>query len=343
MVGGGTNMYPYYLTRYNSFIDLDSPIYIDLSFYMNTQGQFMIQANAEVTGEIATTNNKILLILTRYISDSYSSSVTSYNELNFDLSHIGQTGTYEAVVDVDQGWNTDDLKAVAIVQTFDNDPSTTQHTVNQAAIAGFSYLNPVAPAYIDFGEVTVGSPETRQITITNYWDTELSGMIFPIPNFEVVENYSVPPMDQITVDVVFTPTDDIQYYGDIILTTSNENFQTVFITVTGQGYEENEADDQSISSEKFALIGNHPNPFYNSTSISFALNAQNANDATLEIYNMKGQKIRTFSNLQSTGTSNNRITWDGNDEIGKPVSPGIYYYKLDTNSHSSTKKMLLLR
>ncbi|MBT3756231.1 MAG: T9SS type A sorting domain-containing protein, partial [Candidatus Cloacimonetes bacterium] len=60
----------------------------------------------------------------------------------------------------------------------------------------------------------------------------------------------------------------------------------------------------------------------------------------LEIYNLKGQKIRHYSisNDQSS------IIWDGTDQIGKPVSSGIYLYKLVSgNENIATKKMLLLK
>jgi flagellar hook assembly protein FlgD len=37
------------------------------------------------------------------------------------------------------------------------------------------------------------------------------------------------------------------------------------------------------------------------------------------------------------------VTWDGTDHIGTPVSSGIYFYRVISDTHTATKKMLLLK
>jgi len=37
------------------------------------------------------------------------------------------------------------------------------------------------------------------------------------------------------------------------------------------------------------------------------------------------------------------VVWNGKDENNKPVSSGIYYYKLKTRNYEKTRKMLLLK
>ena len=88
------------------------------------------------------------------------------------------------------------------------------------------------------------------------------------------------------------------------------------------------------------LLGNYPNPFNPTTTISFSLIAK---DAKIEIYNLKGQKVKTFSNLQITQSINQKIIWNGEDDNGKPVSSGIYFYKLRTAGFEDTKKMILMK
>ncbi|MDO9578396.1 MAG: T9SS type A sorting domain-containing protein [Candidatus Cloacimonadales bacterium] len=91
-------------------------------------------------------------------------------------------------------------------------------------------------------------------------------------------------------------------------------------------------------------LSNYPNPFNPSTTISFNLTAKDAQDAKLEIYNVKGQKIKTFSNLQITNSPNHQITWDGTDQTSKSVSSGVYFYRLKVDGKVvAAKKMLLLR
>ena len=91
-------------------------------------------------------------------------------------------------------------------------------------------------------------------------------------------------------------------------------------------------------------LTNYPNPFNPSTTISYNLTAEYAEDAELKIYNVKGQKIKTFSNLKINKSSNHQIVWDGTDENDKLVSSGIYLYKLNVNGKTkAVKKCLLLK
>jgi len=90
------------------------------------------------------------------------------------------------------------------------------------------------------------------------------------------------------------------------------------------------------------LLGNYPNPFNPSTTISFSV-TQSSDFATIEIYNLKGQKVKTLpvSNSQSHAGS---VSWDGTNQTNNPVSSGIYYYKLVVDGKTvDTKKCLLLK
>jgi hypothetical protein len=80
--------------------------------------------------------------------------------------------------------------------------------------------------------------------------------------------------------------------------------------------------------KKLQLLQNYPNPFNPSTIISYYL--ANASHVTLTIYNMLGQKIRTLQNeFQSSGEYS--VSWNGMDNSNKPVSSGVYFYKLLIN------------
>ena len=100
------------------------------------------------------------------------------------------------------------------------------------------------------------------------------------------------------------------------------------------------------------LFQNTPNPFNPSTTISFSLTVKDAQDAKLEIYNTKGQKVKTFPVLDCINRfdanardsrSTFSVTWDGTDDSGKPVSSGVYLYKLKDRDFEDSKKMLLLK
>ena len=89
-----------------------------------------------------------------------------------------------------------------------------------------------------------------------------------------------------------------------------------------------------------ALIGNYPNPFNPSTTIVFD-NATRGN-VSIDIYNIRGQKIRTLVNdFFDPGT--HRVEWNSTDENGKIVSSGIYFYQMKTGEFVQTKRMVILK
>ncbi len=87
-------------------------------------------------------------------------------------------------------------------------------------------------------------------------------------------------------------------------------------------------------------LTNYPNPFNPETKIVF--NLPEEGKVKLEIFNIKGQKVKTLLDCyMSPGRS--EMIWNGKDETGKAVGSGIYFYKLRTKDKELTKKMLLLK
>ncbi len=85
---------------------------------------------------------------------------------------------------------------------------------------------------------------------------------------------------------------------------------------------------------------NYPNPFGSSTSISYSVPKDGS--ASLNIYNLKGQLIRTMLN-GSVKAGSYKIDWNGTDSQGNPVANGVYLYRLESNGKSITNKMLLAK
>ena len=94
--------------------------------------------------------------------------------------------------------------------------------------------------------------------------------------------------------------------------------------------------------QKGRLISNYPNPLKHSTMISFQLTTEHTGNTEINIYNIKGQKVKTLPVILS-GVEGS-AEWNGNDEKDKPVSSGIYFYNLRIDGKSiDTKKCLLVR
>lgn len=85
----------------------------------------------------------------------------------------------------------------------------------------------------------------------------------------------------------------------------------------------------------YVLKQNYPNPFNPSTKISFELPEQS--DVKLEIYDVLGRKVVTLVNELLNAGSHNQ-TWDASS-----FPSGTYFYKLETENFSTTKKMLILK
>ena len=91
------------------------------------------------------------------------------------------------------------------------------------------------------------------------------------------------------------------------------------------------------------VITNYPNPFNPTTTISFE--AANISDkAAIEIFNLKGQKIKTFTKYSHPEMSGGTVVWNGTDENEKAVASGVYFYKLTAEDKQTTpKKMILMK
>ena len=90
------------------------------------------------------------------------------------------------------------------------------------------------------------------------------------------------------------------------------------------------------------FLENYPNPFSNSTTISFQFgNEQNLKNEqiTISIYNIKGRKVRQFSIFNSQFS----IIWDGTDKNGNRAESGVYLYKLKSGNTEIVRKMILLK
>ena len=132
----------------------------------------------------------------------------------------------------------------------------------------------------------------------------------------------------------FTPPEDGTYNirvsgSDVDGNTGVDYYQLEYIST-------NIYDNLSDNSE---LLMNYPNPFNLTTTISFSL-PENTMTAKIEIYSINGMKIRQYSIVNNQYS----IVWDGKDNSGNAVNPGIYFYQLSTkNELSEVKKMLFIK
>lgn len=91
------------------------------------------------------------------------------------------------------------------------------------------------------------------------------------------------------------------------------------------------------------LLQNFPNPFNPETWIPFRLADESL--ITIRIYAATGQLIRVLSpGILPSGDYSSpaqAVYWDGCNEMGEPVSSGVYLYTLHAGAFSATRKMLI--
>lgn len=104
------------------------------------------------------------------------------------------------------------------------------------------------------------------------------------------------------------------------------------------GYVDNADAQQSPVAD--LLKQNYPNPFNPNTTIAFSLGK--AQHSRLEIFNVKGQKVRGLLNSQLPA-GNHSVSWDATDDNGRVLPSGLYFYRLHGENSVQTRKMLLLK
>lgn len=94
-------------------------------------------------------------------------------------------------------------------------------------------------------------------------------------------------------------------------------------------------EEQTTVPTEFVLSQNYPNPFNPTTVISFTLPKES--DVKLTVFNSLGQEVAELVNgYMTSGVKNVEFN-------AAKLTSGIYFYKLETQSFSETKKMLLMK
>ncbi|MDD3525181.1 MAG: carboxypeptidase regulatory-like domain-containing protein, partial [Candidatus Cloacimonetes bacterium] len=123
-----------------------------------------------------------------------------------------------------------------------------------------------------------------------------------------------------------------QEITDVLISPNQNTTLNVVLTPTSN-------EDDVIPVTVTVLKGNSPNPFNPETNIAFDL-AQ-AGPVSLEIFNIKGQRVRTLIN-KPMPAGRHRIVFDARDDRGKPLGSGVYLYRFRSGEYQSTRKMMLM-
>lgn len=162
----------------------------------------------------------------------------------------------------------------------------------------------------------------------NYYYTDTPGIVI-CPN-ETNTAY------KFQIDAFDTDGDSskVQSYG--LLFGSSNVCPGLFVKSQDEG-EHLETNSENLVTE---LLGNYPNPFNPTTNILFTL--ATPGNVKADIYNSLGQCVKNIHNgyLES---GIHIFEWDSKNNSGETASSGIYFFKIQSDNYSASRKMLLLK
>ena len=95
------------------------------------------------------------------------------------------------------------------------------------------------------------------------------------------------------------------------------------------------SDELPTLPRKFAVYPAYPNPFNPATTLAFDL--PNKQQVTLEIFDIRGNRVATLLN-RTLEPGSHHITWDAGQ-----MPSGMYYARVRTGSQLITVKLVLLK
>lgn len=84
-----------------------------------------------------------------------------------------------------------------------------------------------------------------------------------------------------------------------------------------------------------------PFPSPSTGNVSFEYGLPTEAPVALVIYDLGGRQVRTLVAPQVQTAGPQRVTWDGHDERGRPLAPGIYLARLIVAGHSFERRLVL--
>jgi hypothetical protein len=200
---------------------------------------------------------------------------------------------------------------------------------------------------VNFGNVLIGTRQTLSYTINNTGNATLLGSVTVDAPFSVYQGNGtpnnmiyivVPAQSFLTFNVDFQPAEETDYSGSMVIATDDPVNPAITVALTGSG--QPVANDDPILPAVTELKGNYPNPFNPTTTIAYSI--KETSPVLIEIYNVKGQIVRTL--VKETKAAGNYTTvFDGRDDNHRALGSGIYFFKMFAGKYSSSRKMVMMK
>ena len=190
-----------------------------------------------------------------------------------------------------------------------------------------------APEALDFGALLPGQSTTRMFPVTNTSSTPVTITCITGGDSSYTVSATLPrtlsPGEQLMVSVDFAPVEEGSFNGKLyVRAVENNELIATDVAISGRG-----APDLGGQALQFTAVG--PNPFNNSTSLSFALAGDT--HVKIEIFDISGRLVDTIvDNPYLAGRHS--VTWSapGRD-------PGVYWARIDAAGTQQQRRLLLVK
>ena len=128
--------------------------------------------------------------------------------------------------------------------------------------------------------------------------------------------------------------------GSLLVASNDPVTDTLAVHLTGMGDVSVGTRTQQEIPRVYSVSPNYPNPFNPTTTIRYQLPAESK--AELVIYDLLGSKVKTLLSEKKNAGSY-EVQWDGTNDVGVPVTSGVYVYRFTAGSYRLVRKMILVK
>jgi subtilisin family serine protease len=88
------------------------------------------------------------------------------------------------------------------------------------------------------------------------------------------------------------------------------------------------------------ILAVYPNPLRKGSTANFDITVKENETATLHIFNIRGQIVKEYTNLQA---GHHRLIWNQKDRLNNEVTSGIYFYRITSESKNEVRRLIVIK
>lgn len=92
----------------------------------------------------------------------------------------------------------------------------------------------------------------------------------------------------------------------------------------------------------YRLYPAEPSPFRSGQGTRIRFDLPAAGTASLELFDVSGRLVRTFSRSDQLDAGRHSLIWDGRDDHGRRLASGVYLYRLRAGSFHDAQRLVLM-